>query len=148
MTKIIISNMEFNTKEFYHDLIRSEFTNEKLIRIKCEISVKGREDNEKLKDILVEECFDVSVPEDDIQFIGREGEISYNYLADDVSKGDPVEFIYVLELIEYEEVEENIMNDESEELGYLTKIHKKLLAIEKLLIDKGIATKEEIDEIS
>ena len=146
MTKIIINDMELNVEKYNRDYIRSEISNKRLLRIKCETIIKGRDESEKLRGLLANKSFAVNIPSESIEFKGREGEISYHYMMDDISKGDDVEYNHVIEIIEFEDIPKEMLSDEIG-LKDIDLLRKRVLILEELLISKGIINKEEIEEL-
>lgn len=146
MKKIIIDNMELFVENYNRDYIKSEISGENLIRIKCETVVKS-EDNEKLKKLLDNKNFHISIPDEKLQFSARRGEISYYYTDGNPFKDGLIDYTHVLEIIEFEEVKEIQSSKKASLEAEILLLKKRLSIVEKVLLDKGIISKDDLDEI-
>lgn len=148
MKKIFIDDIELLVDGYERDHIRSEYTNNKLIRIKCETKVKGIDNSKKLKGVLGNKNFTVKIPDEKLEFEARQGEISYDYSDGNVFKDKNVDIIHILEIIEFEEEAEEIKAQMKAEDSRVEKLEKKIVILEKLLVDKKIIDREEIKRLS
>ena len=144
MKKIYINQMELLVENYSRDFINSEVTNNRIIRIKCETKVKN-DDNEKLKSILDENSFMLSVPDEMLEFEARKGEITYNYTDGNPFKDKNIEYTHVLEIIEFEQVEDIQISGETVPSSEIEILKKKISFLERVLIEKGIITLDDIN---
>ncbi|MFA5524347.1 MAG: hypothetical protein WDA24_08300 [Tissierellales bacterium] len=146
MKKILLGNMELLVDKFNRDYIKSEISGKNLIRIKCETVVKDG-DHDKLKKLLENEKFELSLADDKLSLSARKGEISYNYTDGNPFKDKSIDYIHVLEIIEYEEIKDiesvNKVSLDTE----LTLVKKRISMIEKILLNKGLISKDDLDDI-
>lgn len=147
MKKIYVNDMELLVENYNRDFIKSEVTSNKIIRIKCETKVKN-DDNEKLKQILENKSFMLRVPDEELKFEARKGEITYNYTDGNPFKDENIEYTHVLEIIEFEEVESTQTNDEIVPSSEIEILKKKIAFLERILIEKGIISLDDINKIS
>jgi len=147
LKKIYVNDMELLVENYNRDFIKSEVTSNKIIRIKCETKVKN-DDNEKLKQILENKSFMLRVPDEELKFEARKGEITYNYTDGNPFKDENIEYTHVLEIIEFEEVESTQTNDEIVPSSEIEILKKKIAFLERILIEKGIISLDDINKIS
>lgn len=141
---MILDTIELTIDNYKRDFIRSEITNKRLLRLKCETILKGKEKSDILKDLLKKESFHVTIPHESLEFRGREGEISYNYTYGNVYKDSEAEIVHVLEIIEYEDVPEDLVVNENIQEDQIALLKKRISTLEELLIRKGIITADEM----
>ncbi len=146
MKKIYLNEMELLVENYSKDYIKSEITNKRIIRVKCEAKLKN-DNNEKLKIILDDTSFMLKIPDDMLEFKARKGEITYNYTYDNPFKDENFEYFHVLELIEFEEVEAVHNNEEAISSSEIEILKKKISFLEKVLIEKGIISLDDIDKM-
>lgn len=146
MKKIFIDNMELLVDNFNRDYIKSETSGKNLIRIKCETIVKD-EENDKLKKLLENEKFELKVPDEKFSFSARKGEISYSYTDGNPFKDKSIEYTHVLEIIEFEEIKEIEPSNKAPLEAELTLVKKRLSMIERILLSKGLISKDDLDQI-
>lgn len=146
MKKILINNMELLVENYNRDHIKSEISGENLIRIKCETIVKN-EDNERLKKILDNKSFKISIPDEKLQFNARKGEISYYYTDGNPFKDESIDYVHVIEIIEFKEIDETESSKNSSLESEFLLLKKRLSIIEKALLNKGIISKADLDKI-
>lgn len=145
MKNIIIDNMDLSLETYIIDNIKSEHTGEILIRIKCESIVKSH-DNEKLKKILENKSFVVKMPDENLQFKGRKGEITYYYTDGNPFVDKEIYYTHVIEIIEFEDIKEDESNNKLSLEQEILILKNKLSFIENLLIKKNIISIDDIDE--
>lgn len=146
MKKIIIDNLELLVEKYSRDYIKSEISGENLIRIKCETLVNS-EDNEKLKKLLDNRKFILSIPDEKLQFDARKGEISYNYTDGNPFQDKSIDYTHVLEIIEFEENKKTQSNKKVSLESEILMLKKRLSIMEKVLLNKGIVSKKDLDEL-
>ncbi|SDZ25765.1 hypothetical protein SAMN05660462_02401 [Proteiniborus ethanoligenes] len=146
MERLIIDDMELRLENYNRDYIKSEVTEKNLIRIKCESIVKGH-DNERLKKILENKSFEVNIPDDNLKFKGRKGEITYYYTDGNPFTDKEIEYTHVIEIIEFEDVKEDESNNKLSLEQEILILKNKLSFIENLLIKKNIISIDDIDRV-
>ena len=143
MKKIFLNDMELLLQNYNRDFIRSEATRNKIIRIKCETKVKNL-DNEKLKKILDEDSFIIKIPDEELELKARKGDITYNYTDGNPFKDEEVEYTHVMEIIEYEELEDITKSVATISNSEIEILKNKVAFLEKVLIEKGIISLNDI----
>lgn len=146
MKKILIDDMELLVDKYNRDYIKSEASGEKLIRIKCELVVNG-EDNERLKKLLDETKFKIDIPDEKLNYDARKGEITYYYTDGNPFKDESIEYTHVLEIIEFEEVKITEHKEKTSLESEVLLLKRRLSIIEKILLNKGIISKDDLDEL-
>lgn len=146
MKKIFIDDMELLVDKYSRDYIKSEVSGKNLIRIKCETIVKD-EVNDKLKKLLENRSFELSIPDEKLSFTARRGEISYSYTEGNPFKDKTIDYTHVLEIIEFEEIKEIKYNREISLEAELNQVKNRLSIIERILLSKGIISKSDLDQI-
>lgn len=146
MKKIFIDDMELLVDKYSRDYIKSESSGKNLIRIKCETIIKD-EENEKLKKLLENRSFELSIPDEKLSFTARKGEISYSYTEGNPFKDKTIDYTHVLEIIEFEEIKETKHNKETSLEVELTQVKNRLSILERILLSKGIISKADLDQL-
>lgn len=146
MKKIFIDNMELLVDKYSRDYIKSEVSGKNLIRIKCETIVKD-EENDKLKKLLENHSFELSIPDEKLSFTARRGEISYSYTEGNPFKDKTIDYTHVLEIIEFEEIKETKLSQGISLETELAQVKNKLSIIERILLSKGIISKADLDQM-
>ena len=147
MEKIILDDIELSIDNYKRDFIRSEITNKRLLRLKCETVLKGKENSDMLKELLKKESFQVNVPHESLDFKGREGEISYNYTYDNLYKDSDAKVVHVLEIIEYEDIPVDLIVQEDPKEDQIALLMKRINLLEELLMKKGLITDDEMPSL-
>lgn len=146
MKKIIIDNMELLVDNYNRDFVKSEISGKNLIRIKCETKLQN-EENENLKKLLDKKNFNFNIPDEKLQFTARKGEISYYYTYDNPFKDEKVEYTHVLEIIEFEEMKSISTSSNTSLESEIVKLKKRIAIIEKILLSKGLISKDDLNEL-
>ncbi|MGF7058361.1 hypothetical protein [Brassicibacter mesophilus] len=146
MKKIFVNEMELIVENYNRDFIKSEVTSNRIIRIKCETKVRN-DDNEKLKQILEDSSFMLKIPDEMLEFKAKKGEITYNYTDGNPFKDENVEYTHVLEIIEFEEPESMQSDEKTVPSSEMEILKKKVSFLERVLIEKGIISLDDIDKM-